>query len=256
MLNALSKKDIEEKVLRLFEDCDILNINFFGGEPLLRKDLIRHTINFVKEKNLETTFTLTTNGLLLDKDFICYLEEVNKTNFINVEVSYDGVGQRLRLLQNGRPSKEKIEEVLTNLDNSMIDYCVRYTITSANYDECIKDFVRIYKTYVNIKKIMITVAYDDIIESKKITYENIVLELKNINGFLGKILYLYSIFNKPFCDYICEHCTTPICSINYDSIAHHDIVYEGVVKYSVFSKNGIKGDSKSTFTEFLKAKDE
>lgn len=34
----------------------IPSIFFYGGEPLLKKDLIKYTINYIKEKNLNVTF--------------------------------------------------------------------------------------------------------------------------------------------------------------------------------------------------------
>jgi len=65
------------------------NIIFYGGEPLLKKDLIKETIEYVKNKKTETEFSfgMTTNGVLLDENFIKYLE---KNKFVNIAYSIDG----------------------------------------------------------------------------------------------------------------------------------------------------------------------
>ena len=56
-------------------------INFYGGEPLLRKDLIYKTINYIKSKNTKTKFNfgLATNGMLLDDEFLKYIKKNNFT---------------------------------------------------------------------------------------------------------------------------------------------------------------------------------
>lgn len=70
-----------------------VNINFYGGEPLLRKDLIIKTIDYIKDRKKETksetkfVFGITTNGTLLDKDFIKYMKN---NNFVSVGYSFDG----------------------------------------------------------------------------------------------------------------------------------------------------------------------
>ena len=65
-------------------------IIYYGGEPLLQKSMIKNTIDYINSKNCKTDFYfgITTNGTLLDDDFIKYMKE-NK--FINVAYSIDGM---------------------------------------------------------------------------------------------------------------------------------------------------------------------
>ncbi|MDP4175480.1 MAG: radical SAM protein [Bacteroidota bacterium] len=69
------------------ENCGII---FFGGEPLLKKELITSTIEFSKElkkkRGFRNHFKVTTNGLLLDEDFLEYCKSVN----LMVALSIDG----------------------------------------------------------------------------------------------------------------------------------------------------------------------
>ena len=66
------------------------NIIFYGGEPLLQKELITKTIDYIKSKKSKTVFYfgITTNGTLLDKKFIKYMK---KNNFVSIGYSIDGL---------------------------------------------------------------------------------------------------------------------------------------------------------------------
>jgi uncharacterized protein len=66
-------------------------IIFFGGEPLLCKDLIYETVEYCKwkERNSSSMFhyKITTNGLLLDEEFMDFSAREN----IFIALSHDGV---------------------------------------------------------------------------------------------------------------------------------------------------------------------
>jgi len=86
-------------------------IIFFGGEPLLKKDLIKETIAYCKskEKSQEAYFhyKVTTNGILLDEAFLEYANSVN----LQVAMSIDGIGKahdRFRVFPDGKPTFEII----------------------------------------------------------------------------------------------------------------------------------------------------
>lgn len=86
-------------------------IVFFGGEPLLHKDLIRDLVAEARamERKGEGRFhfKLTTNGLLLDEAFLRYAMEED----ILVAMSLDGVREshdRYRRLPDGSPSFDRL----------------------------------------------------------------------------------------------------------------------------------------------------
>lgn len=66
-------------------------IIFFGGEPLLFKDLIKETIEYCNWKEKQDKcmfhFKITTNGLLLDEDFVDFSLKEN----IFIALSHDGI---------------------------------------------------------------------------------------------------------------------------------------------------------------------
>jgi len=66
-----------------------VGIGFYGGEPLLCKELIQKIVNYTKNKNTtgkKVFFKLTTNGLLLDDSFLEYAKQEN----ILISLSLDG----------------------------------------------------------------------------------------------------------------------------------------------------------------------
>lgn len=89
------EKEISFKNIQLLIDNEIKEkreyvvLTFYGGEPLLRKNLIYDTIDYIKSKKCKTKFYfgMTTNGTLLDDEFIRFIE---KNNFLNIAYSFDG----------------------------------------------------------------------------------------------------------------------------------------------------------------------
>ena len=67
-----------------------LELDFFGGEPLMNWGVVQHTVNYVRRRERETEknikLTLTTNGTLLNDDNIKFLNE----NRVMLVLSLDG----------------------------------------------------------------------------------------------------------------------------------------------------------------------
>lgn len=88
-------KEISFENIKLLIDNEIdkktknVVLTFYGGEPLLKKNLIYETIDYIKSKKSKTKFYfgMTTNGMLLDEEFIEY---INQNNFLNIAYSFDG----------------------------------------------------------------------------------------------------------------------------------------------------------------------
>lgn len=97
---------------------------FFGGEPLLNFPVITQTVDYARQRAAEhgkrVDFALTTNGTLLTKDTIKFLQ----THHIGVTVSLDGwqqIHDRFRRFPNGRPSygliRTNVQRLLGRSDN-------------------------------------------------------------------------------------------------------------------------------------------
>jgi len=96
-------------------------ITFYGGEPLLESRLIERCIAYARERNPRVFFTLTTNGLLLNKRNRAWLVE----NDVFITVSLDGpaeVHDRYRRTQGGKPTFDVIRRNLGALRREAPDY--------------------------------------------------------------------------------------------------------------------------------------
>ncbi len=116
-----------------------LEVDFFGGEPLLNFDVVKRLVAYArsieKEKNKNFRFTLTTNGVNIDDDVI---EFANK-EMHNVVLSLDGrkeVHDRFRVDYLGNGSYDKIVPKFQKLVEKRggKNYYMRGTFTHYNPD--------------------------------------------------------------------------------------------------------------------------
>ena len=116
-----------------------LEVDFFGGEPLMNFDVVKKIVAYArsieKEHNKNFRFTLTTNGVLIDDDVIDFCNrEMN-----NVVLSLDGrkeAHDRLRKDYNGRGSYDLIVPKFLDFVKKRGDksYYIRGTFTHKNTD--------------------------------------------------------------------------------------------------------------------------
>ena len=116
-----------------------LEVDFFGGEPLMNFDVVKQLVAYArsieKEKDKNFRFTLTTNGVLIDDDVIDF---ANK-EMSNVVLSLDGrkeIHDRFRVDYLGNGSWEKIVPKFQKLVKARggKNYYMRGTFTHANPD--------------------------------------------------------------------------------------------------------------------------
>ena len=116
-----------------------LEVDFFGGEPLLNfevvKELVKYARSIEKEHGKNFRFTLTTNGLLIDDDVIDFANR----ECSNVVLSLDGrreIHDRFRVDYAGKGSFDRIVPLFQKLVESREgkNYYMRGTFTHANPD--------------------------------------------------------------------------------------------------------------------------
>lgn len=117
----------------------VLEVDFFGGEPLMNFEVVKRTVYYAKEEAAKLgkrfLFTTTTNGLLLDDEKIAFLNEEME----NVVLSLDGrkeIHDEVRKTVSGKGSFdaviEKIKKFVRSRGNG--HYYVRGTFTAKNLD--------------------------------------------------------------------------------------------------------------------------
>ena len=116
-----------------------LEVDFFGGEPLMNFDVVKQLTAYArsieKEHNKNFRFTLTTNGMLIDDDVIDFCNR----EMSNVVLSLDGrkeIHDRYRVDYAGNGSWERIVPKFQKLVKARGDkgYYMRGTFTHANPD--------------------------------------------------------------------------------------------------------------------------
>ena len=116
-----------------------LEVDFFGGEPLMNFDVVKQLVAYARSREKESgknfRFTLTTNGVLIDDDVIDFANR----EMSNVVLSLDGrreIHDRYRVDYNGKGSYDTIVPKFQKLVEKRQgkNYYMRGTFTHANPD--------------------------------------------------------------------------------------------------------------------------
>lgn len=116
-----------------------LEVDFFGGEPLMNFNVVKQLVEYgrskEKEYNKNFRFTMTTNGVLLNDEI---MEFCNK-EMSNVVLSLDGrkeVNDKMRPFRNGKGSYDLIVPKFQKFAKlrGTKDYYIRGTFTRGNMD--------------------------------------------------------------------------------------------------------------------------
>ena len=127
-----------------------LDVDFFGGEPLMNWDVVKETVTYARsledKYNKHFNFTLTTNGMLLDDDKIDYLN----SNMKNVVLSLDGRQEKHDEFRKTLSGKGSFETVVPKFQRFVEkrgdkEYYMRGTFTANNLD-----FTEDIKTYLDL----------------------------------------------------------------------------------------------------------
>ena len=117
----------------------VLEVDFFGGEPLMNLGVVKETVYYAKaeaaKRGKRFLFTTTTNGLLLDDDAIKFFNEEME----NVVLSLDGrkeIHDAVRKTVIGKGSFDAVIGKIKEFVKSRGDkhYYVRGTFTAKNLD--------------------------------------------------------------------------------------------------------------------------
>ena len=120
-------------------DRQNLEVDFFGGEPLMNWEVVKQLVEYGRSKEKEWgkkfRFTITTNGLLLDEEKADFINR----EMSNVVLSIDGrkeVNDRVRKRADGTGTYDRIVENFLMLakKRNFENYYVRGTFTKYNLD--------------------------------------------------------------------------------------------------------------------------
>lgn len=127
------KKETKEAIKKLIDkrvpDLEYLYISWFGGEPLLAKDIVLDISRYANSySQIHSSYRfdsgITTNGYLLDDKTLNELLSVNVRNF---QITLDGpaeIHDKSRVKASGGKTFDKIWENLLNMKNSDLNFTV------------------------------------------------------------------------------------------------------------------------------------
>lgn len=140
-----------------------IEVDLFGGEPLLAFDVIKEIVEYAKEQqklhNKVIRFTMTTNATLLNDEIMKYIDE----NMGNIILSIDGrkeVNDKVRVRFDGSGCYDRILpniQKMVNMRDKSKQYYVRGTFTRENTDffEDVKHFADLGFKEISIEPVVL-----------------------------------------------------------------------------------------------------
>lgn len=127
---------------------DKLKIQFTGGEPLLMTELMEAISQYVKEKNIQTLFSLQTNGTLLTEQNCRLLKTMNCA----IGISLDGMkdANNLRVYPNGQKSFEDVIKGICMLRKYTL-YCNFNSVVTKQNQERLEELIDLAAYLGNVR---------------------------------------------------------------------------------------------------------
>ena len=138
-MKAPVQQAIERLMDRRIPELSTLSINWFGGEPLVARDVVlrlsRHASRLARENGVEFTGGLTTNAYLLDRALFEELVSYNQTFFQITVDGWEADHDVVRRLANGRGTFSRIWQNLQGIASSDLDceILIRIHVRRDNY---------------------------------------------------------------------------------------------------------------------------
>lgn len=179
-----------------------LEVDFFGGEPLMNfavvKELVAYARSREKERGKNFRFTLTTNGMLIDREVIDFANR----EMSNVVLSLDGrkeIHDRYRVDYAGKGSWERVVPKFQQLVQARggKNYYIRGTFTHANPDflKDIEEMLRLGFTELSMEPVVCAPG-----DPSALTQEDLPIVLEQYERLAERMLAGYR-EGKPFTFY-------------------------------------------------------
>ncbi len=179
-----------------------LEVDFFGGEPLMNFDVVKELVAYArtleKEHNKNFRFTLTTNGLQINDDVIDFANR----ECSNVVLSLDGrqeIHDRFRVDYAGKGSWERIVPKFQKLVEAREgkNYYMRGTFTHANPDflEDIKQMLDLGFTELSMEPVVCAAG-----DPSELTQEDLPIVLEQYEK-LAELMLARQREGRPFTFY-------------------------------------------------------
>lgn len=185
------------------------NISFYGGEPLLNFDLIKRTVEYVKNIDPNTIFYITTNGTIMNNEIAEFIatnnfivtfsldgykdnHDRNRVN-INNEKTFDTILRNIKRLQKARKEAQNSNPISFNC---CYDLYTDLEKVIGFFEQHYNEFDPFFITYAPIKQYDTTYYKwcDERYKNNEIYEKGIVF--KSRDNIENKLLYEENISNE------------------------------------------------------------
>ena len=154
-----------------------VSISFFGGEPLMNMSLIKNLVQYANQlalhHNKRVSYSVTTNGMLIDDDIADFL----KKNSFYVSLSVDGTqaGHDLcRVDKSGRGSYADSIKNVHLLNENRVSLRATATPENCNYTEIADALYELKETDFFIGEAMNCFATEESLQSVEQSYDRLI----------------------------------------------------------------------------------
>lgn len=148
-----------------------INIQWFGGEPLLNTKVIDYICQKLKDNNIVFTSSAISNAILLTEQNID--KAINLWNLKRIQITIDGVGEKYNEIKNYKnKSINAFEKVVENIGNTLLTekiyISIRINVSFDNLENC-REIVKFFNDYFGdyIKKGILSVYTHEIFQITK-----------------------------------------------------------------------------------------
>ena len=207
------KKIVDETIQREGQDYQTF-FGIFGGEPTLCWHNVEKFMDYAYSKKKNIHFEMISNGIkFCDEDFLFQVAENEhvKNGRLSISISFDGwEGNKDRVFRDGRQSREKVIQALSNLKTVGIPFRVRFTIHRHNIDTFVDDILKIME-YFEPKRVITS-------ETNSLFNDE---DFKKVYEGYTKLRTLWNErkIQIPVCEVFCDSCDG--CSMKRPKLTHY-----------------------------------
>ena len=184
-----------------------VNINWFGGEPLLEKDFVirfmREAEKICRDAKVPLTGSMSTNGYLLDQDSF---QELIKHKVIYFQITIDGTKESHNFQRPHMTDDDSYQKIIDNLKRISQNVRGFYKITirvniTKSIEKCLDDVIENFRFLANNSRFRIHWQFVRDFGGEQVhkMEDEIVADFNKINGFIdaateNNIASLYEIY--------------------------------------------------------------